>query len=305
MRLQSVTTTNVGGLVDGVTEIPLESFVALAGGNGTGKSKLLACMLGPWSGFIPTARAGVEARVDIALQFNEREQLALRDLSEARGWGAVEVPEAATISFTQHPTAGMRRASTPRLAVLDHAFSLGDFIQTQPSLNVVYLPAERRLLPAGSSAIDLAQLSELMAFQKTAEPLNALHDYGRLDDQEFESFARALCVAASLPNEPGEDGEAMRARADWEGFLQTVNEMIAPKELLPLTRQNPEQLRIRIPAGSVHDVQELSSGERQALIIISRVLRAGAGHSLVLIDEPDAYLHPQLSPDPPPLICGR
>ena len=40
---------------------------------------------------------------------------------------------------------------------------------------------------------------------------------------------------------------------------------------------------------------DLSSGERQALIIISRVLRAGAGHSVVIIDEPDAYLHPNLS----------
>lgn len=265
------------------------------GGNGTGKSKLLACLLAPWSGHIPPAHSGHESRVDITLQLSSDERAALDAFSRAIGWGESQTPEVVVVSFTEHPTAGVRRSSNPQLTVLDHGFSQAEFIKTQPSLNVVYLPAERRLLPAGSNAIDLSQLGELIALQKTAETRSAVQNYGRLDDQEFESFARALCVAASLPNESGQELEEVRARAEWESFLETVNSIIAPKELLPLTRQNPEQLRIRTPSGSVHHVQDLSSGERQALIIISRVLRAGAGNSLVLIDEPDAYLHPHLS----------
>ncbi|MGN6576296.1 MAG: AAA family ATPase [Nocardioides sp.] len=295
MRILSVTTSNIGGVVDGTIVLPPVSFVALAGGNGTGKSKLLACILSPWSGFVPPARAGSEAQVDIQVRFRIEEREALNAFSQAVGWGPADVPEDVVISFHHHPTAGTRRSSTPVLTVLNNAFGHAEFIKTQPSLNVVYLPAERRLLPAGSNAIDLSQLSELIALQKTAEPRNAVQNYGRLDDQEFESFARALCVAASLPNESGQESQAAQARAEWDGFLKTVNAIIAPKELLPLTRQNPEQLRIRTPAGSVHGVQDLSSGERQALIIISRVLRAGVGHSLVLVDEPDAYLHPHLS----------
>ena len=290
-----MTTSNIGGVVDGTTVLPPAPFVALAGGNGTGKSKLLACILSPWSGFVPPANAESEAQVDIHARLSVEEREALDAFSRARGWGATEIPEDVVFSFHHHPTAGMRRSSTPQLAVLNHAFANADFIKTQPSLNVVYLPAERRLLPAGSNAIDLSQLSELIALQKTAEPRGAVQNYGRLDDQEFESFARALCVAASLPNEAGEESQAAQARADWDGFLETVNAIIAPKELLPLTRQNPEQLRIQTPSASVHGVQELSSGERQALIIMSRVLRAGVGHTLVLVDEPDAYLHPHLS----------
>jgi len=54
-------------------------------------------------------------------------------------------------------------------------------------------------------------------------------------------------------------------------------------------------LHIGLPDGPKHRIHELSSGERQALIIISRVFRAGEGHSLIAIDEPDAYLHPSLS----------
>lgn len=295
MRIKSISTKGIGGVTDATTRFPPAVFVALAGANGTGKSKLLACLLAPWSGYVPPADTGQESSIDITIQLTQEERAALSEFSETMGWDPVDTPEEAVISFNHHPTSGTRRRSTPNLTVLDQAFRHDEFMKTQPSLNVVYLPAERRLTSPRSSAIDLSQLSELIALQKTAEPRNAVQNYGHLDDQEFEGFARALCVAASLPDEPGDRREAIRARTEWENFLSTVNSIIAPKELLPLTRQNPEQLRIRTPKGSVHQVQDLSSGERQALVIISRVLRAGSSHSIVLTDEPDAYLHPQLS----------
>jgi len=297
MRLVAVTTLAVGGLADGRIELPESPLAAFAGGNGTGKSKLLACLLSVWAGQIPAAGAPtLQAVVDVEVRFTAQERDAFERFSDDVGWGAISVPESVTIRTSSHPTAGTQRSSIPPGNVLVHAWMQPAFMQTQPSLNVVYLPAERRLVASGSAAIDLNELSEIIAWQKTAEPRSAVQAYGRLDDQEFEGFAKALCVAATLPDEQGHDADAARSsRIQWEEFQTTVNTLIAPKVLLPLTRQHPEQLRIQTPAGATHAVQDLSSGERQALIIISRVLRAGAGHALVLIDEPDAYLHPHLS----------
>jgi predicted ATPase len=147
-------------------------------------------------------------------------------------------------------------------------------------------------LPAGTSGIDLQQLDESVAMQKTVESRGSLNNYGRLDDQEFESFAKALCVAETLPSE---GAEGVPSRITWTRFRDLINAIIEPKEIIGLSREHPETLRVRTPSGHTHRVPDLSSGERQALIIMSRVLRAGAGHSLVLIDEPDAYLHPNLS----------
>lgn len=276
-------------------ELPASAVAALAGGNGTGKSKLLACLLSPWSGVIPVARPGTTAQVDITLALTASEREAMGAFSNLVGWGLAEVPEEVTVRTIHHEAAGFRRETEPVLTVLQHGFQNDQLAKANPSLNVIYLPAERRLVAPTIQGIDLNQLSDLIALQKTAEPRSAVSNYGRLDDAEFESFAKALCVAAALPDEPDNVGEAEAASTRWDDFRQTVDMLIAPKSLLPLTRQHPEQLRIRTDGGDEHAVQDLSSGERQALIIISRVMRAATGHTLVLIDEPDAYLHPHLS----------
>ncbi|MDF8265212.1 AAA family ATPase [Luteipulveratus flavus] len=296
MRITRVETSNVGGLADCAIDLPKSPVAALAGGNGTGKSKLMACILSPWSGVIPVARPGSIAEVNVHLQLTSDERGSLNAFSELVGWGQADIPEKVTITTRHNEAAGYPRSSEPNFTVLTNGLQHEQFARSNSSLNVIYLPAERRLVPPTIQGIDLNQLSELIAWQKTAEPRAAVQNYGRLDDAEFESFAKALCVAASLPNEEGAgSGEAETAQIRWEEFRETVDALIAPKALQHLTRQHPEQLRIRTGDGDEHAVEELSSGERQALIIISRVMRAGSGHTLVLIDEPDAYLHPHLS----------
>lgn len=126
------------------------------------------------------------------------------------------------------------------------------------------------------------------------EARSASANFGRLDDSEFELFARALCVAGFLPSEAGSLDDSS-AKSRWISFKEAVDALIFPKTLKTLTRQNPTDLLIQLPGGGTHRVHELSSGERQALIILSRVFRGGEGHSLIAIDEPDAYLHPNLS----------
>lgn len=295
MRVRAVSVLGIGGLIDGRIALPGGPVAAFAGANGTGKSKFLACLLSPWSQTVPAARDGEGAQVTVELSLSQAERGALQGLSDAAGWGSVEIPEEVSLTNRLQPMVGLQRSAEPALPVLTNVANMQEFLQAHSSLNIVYLPAERRLLPPGQAGIDLNQLSDLIAWQKTAEPRSAVQNFGRLDDQEFEQFAKALCVADTLPDEEGGGSSEVAARIRWPEFVDTVNSLIAPKRLLPLTRQHPEQLRIRTHDGGTHPVQDLSSGERQALIIISRVLRAGGGHSVVLIDEPDAYLHPHLS----------
>ncbi|SDU47641.1 AAA family ATPase [Jiangella alkaliphila] len=167
------------------------------------------------------------------------------------------------------------------------------FLQQYPSLSLVYLPAERRLVQPRSMEIDLNKLSDDASFRALAEARNSGLSSGQLDDREFEQYAIALCIQGTLPSEAGDDDGASRSR--WEQFKESVDDLLFPKALAPLTREHSNELRVSLPDGSFHPVSQLSSGERQALIIISRVFRAGEGQSLIAIDEPDAYLHPSLS----------
>lgn len=295
MRILGVTTNDIGGLRDGEVTLPDAPVAALAGGNGTGKSKLLACMLSPWTGSLPTPRAGSTAQASVRLKITSAEQRALDEFSLAVGWPAYNVPDTFEVTTRVSPLAGTAYDSVPKALVLEQFGKQANLLKLHPNLDVLFLPAERRLLPANTTGIDLNQLSEDLALQMSANARNSVQSYGRLDDAEFEQFAKALCVAGQLQDDPDDQAPLENPRLDWDAFKKTVDSLIAPKRLLPLTKRHPESLRIVTPDGSQHAVQDLSSGERQALIIISRILRAGTGHSVVMIDEPDAYLHPNLS----------
>lgn len=296
MRILGVSVHGVGGLKDANVNLPDSPVAALAGANGTGKSKFLACLLSPWTGAIPASCSADDfAEVSVRLEITDTERSALQQFSHAMNWGDASPPESFSVIIRQNPLAGTQRDSAPAMPVLTHFAQQAPLLQAQPSLDVLFLPAERRLLPASTTGIDLNQLSDALAMQMTVNARGSVQSYGRLDDSEFEQFAKALCVAAQLADDPDDQPAGERPRIEWDVFVETVNSLIAPKRLLPLTKRHPENLRIATSDGYQHAVQDLSSGERQALIIISRILRAGSGHSVVLIDEPDAYLHPHLS----------
>lgn len=294
MRIVRLETQNVGGLIDCDLLFPDTQLVAFAGANGTGKSKLLACLLAPWTRAVPSGQdATSPSVVRVTFAFTLEEMDVLERFSREVGWGYTRPDQLdVTIVLTANPLGGVSITSEPLYPAAYEFASRSDVLKAQPSLNLVYLPAERRLLPPKSAVVDLTQLADDIALSKLTEARAAATNYGRLDDQEFESYARALCVAGYLPNETDSAGEEV---SRWQNFKASVDALIYPKTLQSLTRENPSELRIALPNGSTHAVHDLSSGERQALIIISRVFRAGEGQSFIAIDEPDAYLHPSLS----------
>ena len=104
-----------------------------------------------------------------------------------------------------------------------------------------------------------------------------------------------------------------QATEDWKGQLEAslitlkaaqlqkyhatrrdLNRFLQGKEIDPDIRLGENRLRIKIEnsGGRYHFVDDLSAGEHQVLILIyllSRWLQPGG---VVLIDEPDLYLHP-------------
>lgn len=302
MRIQSVRVENVGGVVNQTINFPPDPVVALAGPNGTGKSKMLAAILSYWTNHVPTPPTNRDAIAEVTVHLTDSDRQALADFSASMGWneyhtggGGVVVPQSVTLTTTANQLAGTRRTANPSGSALTEFANQVAFLSSQRSLDVMYLPAERRLMPSGGGGIDFGQLADEVAFQKTADARSAIQNHGRLDDAEFESFAKALCMDDFLDDPPGTIMARPPSRVSWSEFVATVNDLIYPKTLLPLYRGASERLLIQLPGGATHGVPELSSGERQALVIISRVLRAGAGRTVVVIDEPDAYLHPNLS----------
>ncbi|SDF89844.1 ATP-binding protein [Klenkia brasiliensis] len=295
MRITKLKTENIGGLHDALLEFPNGRLTAVAGANGTGKSRLLACLMSLWTGSIPSpADRRHASTVTLEVQFSEEELDAIVQYDRQSGWNQGRPPATVEIVKTYYGESGVLNLGPQEHLATFYAFQQQQILSRFPSLNAIYLPAERSLVPTGPGPIDLNQLADDRAQSALANARSSAVGMGQLSDSEFESYARALCVAASLPND--EDGGPDGGEADaWARFRAAVDQLIYPKALGSLTRQNPTDLRIEIPGGSSHGVGDLSSGERQALIIISRVFRASSGYSLMVIDEPDVHLHPALS----------
>lgn len=284
MRISSITVTNIAGLADATVDLPDTRLAGLAGPNGVGKSTLLASMLAPWSKDLPpSGNTRLEASVSVSLQLTDAERDEVEALGRDFNDGDGRPPEAALVRVRRLPRSGIQDEGN---WALRRGLTTNEFLAAVPSLNVMYIPAERRFSEQSGIQIDLDSLSEIRILDRIrASRASAIREAGRLDEQQFEQWATAASVAAYLPG--GNDGA-------WARLKSAIDILIAPKELLPVTAAEP-RVRIRTAGGRTHPIGRLSSGELQALIIVGNLLRAGADGRVAIIDEPDLHLHPILA----------
>lgn len=78
--------------------------------------------------------------------------------------------------------------------------------------------------------------------------------------------------------------------------IRQLNEFLAGKEIDPDIKQGESRIRVKITGqrGQHHTLDELSAGEHQVLILVYLLSRWAEKGTVVLIDEPDLYLHPSL-----------
>lgn len=78
--------------------------------------------------------------------------------------------------------------------------------------------------------------------------------------------------------------------------LEELNLFLTGKEIESDIKPGENRLRVKLKGqrGRYHSLDELSAGEHQVLIILYLIARWAEKGCLVLIDEPDLYLHPSL-----------
>lgn len=77
-------------------------------------------------------------------------------------------------------------------------------------------------------------------------------------------------------------------------LIDDMNGFLTGKEILKGVVFGENRLRVQLANGSTHGIDELSSGEHQVLIQLYMVDRWMERGGIVMIDEPDLYLHPSL-----------
>lgn len=78
--------------------------------------------------------------------------------------------------------------------------------------------------------------------------------------------------------------------------IRLLNGYLTDKEIEPDIQPGESRLRVKLKnrRGQFHSLDELSAGEHQVLILLYLLARWAEKGAVVLIDEPDLYLHPSL-----------
>lgn len=78
--------------------------------------------------------------------------------------------------------------------------------------------------------------------------------------------------------------------------VRLLNSFLSGKEIDPDIAPGENRLRVKLKGkrGQYHSLDELSAGEHQVLILLFLLSRWAEKGAVILIDEPDLYLHPSL-----------
>jgi len=306
MKIKSVIFSEVGPLNDQVISLDndwdgsVESRALLSGPNGCGKSTVLRAVAMLWDAF----GYWLDKRKQLPLSHSSREWL--------QSWGGCAVifeniPDTTLflgLVFGELSWCQKIKDENP------HVIWVGEGVSRTGKPGApkkeLFLPDSDLLNSWGD-----ARKQMILSFGKAHFP-NVIY----LDAEE----RRWVKPKKNLGN-PSADDPSLRwlpryvASEDWKGQLETslialkttqlqtyhavirkLNTFLAGKEIDSDIRPGENRLRVKIKGqrGVSHSLDELSAGEHQVLILIYLLARWAEEGCVVLIDEPDLYLHPSL-----------
>ncbi len=265
--------------------------ILLSGANGCGKSTLLRGIAMLWSAFgywlhnrkpLPSDNAEkrwLQERGSIALIFEDlpfffENQLIL--FSGKRHWRkdiANMYPSAAIISNTEENFVRL-----PEEAEWVNKWTRARqkmLVSPQPSEspNILFLDAEERRWVTPKHG--LGEIKSENMEQRWLSSYRATENW----DGQVESALLGMKIASE---------------ERFSKLVDNMNSFLSGKEILKEVILGENRLRVQLANGSTHGIDELSSGEHQVLIQLYMVDRWMERGGIVMIDEPDLYLHPSL-----------
>ncbi|OUD15438.1 ATP-binding protein [Thioflexithrix psekupsensis] len=175
----------------------------------------------------------------------------------------------------------------------------------------VYDPKRTLLLPANAWLDEwLEKRKRLILNAEKVEAPNLIY----LDAEERRWVSPRKNISASFPDDLTQRWlTRYSATDDWKGQLESslinlkttalhkyhetiraFNDFLVGKNIDPNIKMGENRLYVKVKGKPPHLLDDLSSGERQILILLFLLHRWLQPNAVILIDEPDLYLHPSL-----------
>ena len=263
------------------------NFVVICGRNGCGKSALLEALItakeivGSYGFSIDNMCVSADAdiaKISLTLEFDEKEQIFVREklnqnllpeelLRVEINKGGRSQP----IGVSQAARVLLRHYST------EHDYKPGFFD---------YINVERRIKKFKINTLDTSALSD----QNTKETLV-------INERKFENTKRYL-AALTFKDLATLQKSYINNSPIYLDSLKNIktffNEMFKPMNFEGVkVFESPYKFSITTPLGEI-DIDDLSSGEKEILNIFVRFHQLKPEKSIILLDEADVHLHPEL-----------
>ena len=145
--------------------------------------------------------------------------------------------------------------------------------------NILYFPAEDR------------ELQPKHKGQVIAEEDGYRWAYRFSDSQKWEGSLESFLVAMNYRDLLVQQ-EARADGSNFRQFLKVINQFLDGKQIVGVDRKS-FRIQVESDSGKKFDIDELSSGEKQIMLMLGEIQRRIRKGSIVLIDEPEIHLHPR------------
>lgn len=291
MRIDRVLVNNYRGIrVAKIDDLARSPVITISGRNGAGKSLVLEAIAVAWRRHIPEPARLVgpwsdECLVEVAVVFEPDEWVAL--FSRSSPSAETEPPTEVILGFRIRNGTSVDWVEThPWSDYLREA----NFQSAHPFAQIDLLPANRTLPKSEKPTINLDLLGE----QQTRNFRQTVIDSISRTRQQVQlvgvqPFLASMDYRAMLAGREG-------TQPDEDLTIIAENFQLATGKVIQMPKLSASGVSIMVttPSGVEHGVDDLSSGEQEALGMMYYVRRLSARGGILLIDEPEVHLHPTL-----------
>ncbi len=259
--------------------------VAVFGGaNGGGKTTLLKCLAGACRQLVATRPGQAvetlaqECMVDFVVGDGHSPSARIRFLRGSRAFVEDNMSADCFGYVTDQRRTVLRRSPTVQALVAELAITK-NLPKNLPRL--VFMPSDQRdlVVPRATPKANrpLRDDAGFVVWWNLREAVNGQND---TYDMLFSArWADLNALASGETNQP----------KNFERFVRAFSDLTLHKKVLDWTPSG--ELVVRLADQGTHGVDELSSGERQALLLLAELRRHWRPGSLILIDELELHLH--------------
>lgn len=270
----------------------LPDFIVICGGNGCGKSALLQALMtakehaAPYGGFRADPRSvsadAEKATISLQIRFTEVE----RDWYKTRY--KRDCPEFDTITIEiEH---GGRARATKRSDYTKNLLSWYSREYGDSPGFFDYIDAHRFHAKKDLSTWNTSALNDTRIKQSLGAPGQSKFDFTKeyLASLVFKDLQRIQTLQRDDPAASIEHLDSLRP------IREFFDEFFAPMEFVDVhIDSSPFQFIIRTPRGDI-DIDDMSAGEKEVLNAYIRFHQLQPKDAVILFDEADAHLHPDL-----------